>query len=33
MYMAMTPKELADLASKEDPALMAHLRGPITGLK
>ena len=33
MYMAMSQKELADLAAKDDPALMASLRGPVTGIK
>ena len=33
MYAAMPAKELAELAANEDPALMALLRGPVTGLK
>ena len=33
MYMAMSPKELAELAEKEDPGLMKLLREPVTGTK
>ena len=33
LYMAMTQKDLADLATKNDPTLMALLRGPVTGIK
>ena len=33
MYMAMSQKDLADLATKNDPTLMALLRGPVTGIK
>ena len=33
MYMAMTQQDLADLATKNDPTLMALLRGPVTGIK
>ena len=33
MYMAMSQKDLADLATKNDPTLMALLRGQVTGIK
>ena len=31
--MAMSQKDLADLATKNDPTLMALLRGQVTGIK